>query len=197
MTRPVLVEEVHPGLGVLTLTEVDPRADLELLVGWLREERARFWGMTDYTADEIAEVYGWLDEQQTHHAYLARLDGVPAALLQSYLPEADVIGEHYDREPGDIGVHFFVGPGDRRPDFSGRVLVFFARYLLADPDRRRIVVEPDARNQAAIDRMVRMGCVLGPVTFVPGPLPEIPGKTAQFAFLERDRFEELYGLPAT
>lgn len=192
-TRPTLAAQDWPGLGMLTLNEVDPVGDLELLVSWLTQERGRYWGMTDYTRDDIAEVYGWLDEQSTHHAYLVRLDDVPVALVQDYRPEVDVIGECYDRLDGDIGVHFFIGPGERRADFSGQVIVFFVRYLFSDPSCRRIVVEPDVRNEPAVARLVRMGVELGPIADVPGPLPELPGKTAQFGFLTRARFEELFG----
>jgi hypothetical protein len=59
-------------------------------------------------------------------------------------------------------------------------------YVLVGLDRQRVVVEPDARNEKAIARLVRQG-------FVPGPeivLPEIdlpgvylPEKRARLAFL--------------
>lgn len=178
---------------MLTLAPVDPMSDLDLLVDWLTAERAVFWGMTGYTREEIAEVYAWLDEQTTHHAYLVREQDVPVALLQSYRPEADVIGEHYERRPGDLGMHLFLGPGERRAGLGGEVIVSFCRFLFADPAVKRLVVEPDIRNERAIRRLVRTGCELGEVAEVPGPLPELPGKTAQFAFLTRERFAELYG----
>lgn len=192
-----LARDDMPGFGALTLRAVDPAADLDLLVDWLTAERAVYWGMTDYTRDEIAETYAWLDAQETHHAYLVRLDDEPVALLQTYDPAHDVIGKSYDVESGDVGIHFFIGPGERRPGLSSLVLLFFLRYRLADTSVRRLVVEPDARNAPAVARLERMGCVLGPVAWVDGPLPELPGKTAQFAFMTRERFEELYGdLPA-
>jgi hypothetical protein len=59
------------------------------------------------------------------------------------------------------------------------------------------VLEPDAGNAAAVARVERMGCVLGPVAWVDGPMPELPGKTAQFAFMTRERFEDLFGVVPT
>jgi siderophore synthetase component/RimJ/RimL family protein N-acetyltransferase len=188
-----LARDETPGFGVLTLAPVDPVADLDLLAGWLTEDRAVFWGMTDHSRDEIGEVYGWIDAQDTHHAFLVRLDGDPVALVQTYDPFHDVIGEAYDRQPGDVGMHFFIGPGGRRAGLTSLVLLFFARHLLSDASASRIVLEPDADNAAAVTRLERMGCVLGPRTWIDGPLPELPGKTAQLAFMTRDRFEGLFG----
>ena len=193
MTRPELFVEEMTGLGRLSLAEVDPVADLDLIHTWVTQERARFWGMGDYTREEVGEVYTWLDEQATHAAYLVSLDGEQVALVQSYDPAYDVIGECYDRQSGDIGMHALIGPGERRPNFSGHVLVFFAGYLMLDPSYERIVLEPDLRNDKAVSRLQRMGCELGPVTHVPSPIEGEPGKTAQFAFLRRETFEVLYG----
>ncbi|MCM0678390.1 acetyltransferase, partial [Micromonospora phytophila] len=51
-----------------------------------------------------------------------------------------------------------------------------------DPRRRRIVAEPDARNDRAIARLLRSG-------FVAGPLIELPEKRARLLFLDRATFD--------
>ena len=56
------------------------------------------------------------------------------------------------------------------------------RYVLTDPGRRRIVVEPDARNERAIERLRRVGFVLGPEI-------DKPEKRARLAFLDRAEAE--------
>ncbi|MFD0428216.1 GNAT family N-acetyltransferase [Streptomyces zhihengii] len=55
-------------------------------------------------------------------------------------------------------------------------------YCFADEKHLRIVVEPDARNEKAIERMVRSG-------FVRGPVIDKPEKRAQLAFLGREVYE--------
>lgn len=54
------------------------------------------------------KVYAFLDSLPTHHAYLAREAGVPVALLQTYEPGADPVGDCYDVLEGDLGAHFMM-----------------------------------------------------------------------------------------
>ncbi|MGF0166435.1 acetyltransferase [Streptomyces albidoflavus] len=169
------------GFGEVRLVPVDPDADLDLLYAWVTEERAKFWGMNGYTREEVHETYTFLDGLTTHHAFLAVLGGRPAALFQTYEPEADPLGECYDVQPGDHGVHLLIGPaqgGQPVRHFSSSLIIALIDYILTDPGRRRIVVEPDARNERAIERLRRVGFVLGPEI-------DKPEKRARLAFLER------------
>ena len=95
----------------LTHRPLDPVADLDLVHGWVTQERAEFWGMTDHTREEVGEVYAYLDSLSTHHAYLvhevaaAPGDAVPVAIFQTYEPQHDPVGEAYAVQEGDLGVH--------------------------------------------------------------------------------------------
>ncbi|MFI2468901.1 GNAT family N-acetyltransferase [Streptomyces globisporus] len=179
--RPAVHEQKVEGFGTVRLVPVDPAADAELLHGWVTEKRARFWGMADHTREQVREIYEFVDSLPTHHAYLALRDGVPAALFQTYEPDADPVGECYDVQPGDFGVHLLIAPAEGEGAVRGyteALLTAFIAYVFSDPAHVRVVVEPDARNEKAIARMVRMGFELG---------PEIkkPEKTARLAFLTR------------
>ncbi|WP_067861879.1 GNAT family N-acetyltransferase [Aeromicrobium erythreum] len=167
---------------------LDPVADLDLVHGWVTQERAEFWGMTDYTREEVGEVYAYLDSLSTHHAYLV-LElpgegagtpecGVPVAIFQTYEPRHDPVGEAYPVREGDLGVHLFVGPGEPRSGFTGSLVAYVLRVLLADPAVRRLVVEPDVRNERSVSRFLREG-------FERGPVVDLGHKTAQLAFLPR------------
>ncbi|RPK37028.1 HTH-type transcriptional regulator CdhR [Streptomyces sp. ADI92-24] len=46
-------EQEAPGFGAVRLVPVDPAADLDLIHGWVTEERARFWGMGDASREEV------------------------------------------------------------------------------------------------------------------------------------------------
>ncbi|MCC8476911.1 GNAT family N-acetyltransferase [Streptomyces globisporus] len=179
--RAAVHEQKIEGFGTVRLVPVDPAADAELLHGWVTEERSRFWGMADHTLEQVREIYEFVDSLPTHHAYLALRDGVPAALFQTYEPDADPVGECYDVQPGDFGVHLLIAPAGGEGAVKGyteTLLTAFIAYVFSDPAHVRVVVEPDARNEKAIARMVRIGFELG---------PEIrkPEKTARLAFLTR------------
>ncbi|MFD8059889.1 GNAT family N-acetyltransferase [Streptomyces cyaneofuscatus] len=179
--RPAVHEQKVEGFGVVRLVPVDPAADAELLHGWVTEERARFWGMADHTREQVREIYEFVRSLPTHHAYLALRDGVPAALFQTYEPDADPVGECYDVQPGDFGIHLLIAPAEGEGAVKGytdALLTAFIGYVFSDPAHLRVVVEPDARNEKALARMVRVGFELG---------PEIrkPEKTARLAFLTR------------
>lgn len=99
------------------------------------------------------------------------------------------MGECYEVEPGDVGTHLLVAAagGKARVGFTGALMGVLAAFLFADPGTRRIVVEPDARNEQAAARMRRTGFTLGPEI-------QIGEKRAQLAFLRReDAPRELLG----
>ena len=165
-----------------TLDRFDPARDAELLHAWVSQERARFWMMQEHTVEEVREIYTWLDEQPTHHVWWVREDSLPVALVQDYVPTAEEVGEHYDVREGDLGVHFMLAPAEvPRPGFTGAVTAFALAHFFGDPAVRRLVVEPDARNEKAVALVGRLGFELGPMV-------QLSTKPAQLAFLTRDRY---------
>ncbi|WP_432124746.1 GNAT family N-acetyltransferase [Streptomyces sp. C10-9-1] len=175
--------EAIEGLGTLSMRPVVPDADATLLHSWVSRERARYWGMLDASRERVREIYAYLDSLTTHHAHLVHLDGRPVALFQTYEPAHDPVGDCYDVLPGDFGIHVLIGTpaGPARPGFTGALLGSFLAHLFEDPGRRRIVAEPDARNDRAVERFVRTG-------FTKGPEVELPEKRAQLVFLNREDF---------
>jgi hypothetical protein len=187
------VHEQHvDGFGALRVLTLDARADTPVLHTWVSAERAVFWGMNGLGRDRVEEIYGHMDTLDTHHAFLVVKDGAPAALLQTYEPEADRVGECYEVREGDIGAHLLIappGPDGARPGWSSALLAAVVSYLLTGLDRRRVVVDPDVRNEKAIARFLREGFEAGPVVVLPEiDLPDVylPEKRAQLAFLRRE-----------
>lgn len=184
--QPVYSQRVE-GLGTVTLTPVDPAADAALIHSWVTEERARFWGMREASRELVREIYEDVDRRTTHHAFLARRDGEPVALFQTYDCAEDRVGECYEVLPGDTGVHLMIGParGTSERGFSAGLIGAFLSYVLSNGTTRRIVAEPDARNEKAIARLVRSGFELGPEVELPEiDLPEVylPAKRARLVF---------------
>ncbi|MFF4657511.1 GNAT family N-acetyltransferase [Streptomyces sp. NPDC001381] len=193
--RPVhtYVHQEHvDGFGTVGIRPLDAEGDAGVVHGWVREERAAFWGMTGLTRDQVAEIYAHMAGLDTHHAFLAELDGTPAGLLQTYEPAEDRVGECYEVRPGDIGVHVLLAsPGERgvRPGWSAALMTAFASYVLLGLDRQRVVVDPDVRNEKAIARFLRQGFEPGPLVTLPEiDLPDVylPEKKARLAFLRRE-----------
>ncbi|MFF9522121.1 GNAT family N-acetyltransferase [Streptomyces achromogenes] len=179
------------GFGTVRIRPVDPEGDAELIHSWVSDERAVFWGMNGLTRDRVAEIYAHLATLDTHHAHLVTKDGEPAALLQTYEPCADRVGECYDVRPGDLGVHLLLapaGPDGPHPGWTSGLVEAMTTYVLRVLDRPRIVIDPDVRNTKAIARFERQGFTRGPAVVLPEvDLPEVylPEKHAQLAFLER------------
>ena len=173
------------GFGTVRIEEADPARDLDLIHGWVTAERATYWGMGALSRDEIEATYRFLDSVPTHHVYVVRLDGVPVALLQTYDPQADPAGAAYTVEPGDLGVHLLIAPGDARAGFTGQLVGTLARFVFEHLGHPRIVVEPDVRNTRAIERFHRSGFTLGAEAKI--VQPDGSTKTARFAFLAREQ----------
>lgn len=180
----VLSTDHVDGFGTVTVRVVDPDGDLDTLHRWVTAGRARFWGLQDLDVEELRDLYAYVDGLATHHAYLVCRDGDPFALIQTYVPEHDPVGECYDPEPGDVGLHLFLGAhvGTREEQWAV-MLRTFVGFVLGPASTRRIVVEPDVRN-------VRVLRVLEMLGFSLGAQISLPGKTAQLGFLERARAEQ-------
>ncbi|MFI2377862.1 GNAT family N-acetyltransferase [Streptomyces sp. NPDC018964] len=192
-SRTAVHEQEVDGFGTVRVLPLDPAADAPLLHRWVSEERAVFWGMNGLTVQRVAEIYAHLDTLDTHHAYLVLKDGEPAALLQTYEPEADRVGDCYPVEPGDIGVHLLLAPaagtGGPRPGWTAALTGVLAAYVLIGLGRERIVVDPDVANEKAVARFLRQGFTAGPAVVLPEiDLPDVylPEKKARLAFLTRE-----------
>ncbi|MGW2337313.1 GNAT family N-acetyltransferase [Streptomyces sp. NPDC001685] len=185
-------EQTVDGIGTVTVRALDPHADAGTVHTWASEERAVFWGMNGLTRDQVAEIYAHMATLDTHHAFLVERDGDPVALLQTYEPDADRVGECYDVRPGDIGVHLMLAPaapGGERPGWTSALLTVVAAYVFRTLGRSRVVVDPDVRNEKAVARFLRQGFTAGPAVVLPEvDLPDVylPRKEAQLAFLTRE-----------
>ncbi|MEW1552124.1 GNAT family N-acetyltransferase [Streptomyces tsukubensis] len=184
--EPVHVQKVG-GFGTVSVLTLDPVADLDTVHSWVTAERARFWGMLGHSREQVRDIYAYVDSLTTHHAFLVERDGEPVALFQTYEPAADPLGDCYEVRPGDVGVHLLIGPAaggvpDGERGFTAGLMAALLGYVFDDPAARRIVVEPDARNEKAIGRMLSAG-------FEAGPEIDKPEKRARLAFLDRERWE--------
>lgn len=160
----------------ITIRPVDPETDSGLIHHWVTQERASFWGMLDKDLDEVQEIYTYIAGQPHLSAHLVSVGGVPVTLFQTYDPAVDDIGQYYDREPGDVGVHLLMADHPARVGRTREIVDFLMRRLLDDPANLRIVLEPDARNAKSLRLFGLTGAQAGPEV-------QMPHKRAQFAFI--------------
>lgn len=161
----------------ITFRAVAPATDAPLIHDWVTQPRAKFWGMLEKDLEEVEAIYTWISEQPHLAAWLAAVDETPVGIVQTYDPFVDEIGDFYDRRSGDLGMHLFLADEPARAGQTTTLVTSAVRSVLAGPGVERIVLEPDAANEQSIALLLRLGAALGPVV-------EMPGKTAQFAFLD-------------
>jgi RimJ/RimL family protein N-acetyltransferase len=179
---PLLFRRTDPRLGVFALRPVDPVHDARLLHGWVTHPKSRYWQMLHADLVEVRRQYEEIDGSPSHDAYVGLHDGRPAFLVERYDPGRDEVGRRYPVEPGDVGMHFLVAPTDRpRAGFTHAVLVTIMDWLFSDPAARRVVVEPDVRNEPVHARNAAVGFE------VAGVVP-LTGKQAYLSFCTREQY---------
>ncbi|RVU24349.1 N-acetyltransferase [Streptomyces antnestii] len=176
------------GFAVRTL---DPLKDAELVHGWVTHPRAAFWLMQDARLQDVEREYMAISAAAHHDAYIGELDGVPVFLMERYDPAHVELVGLYEPEPGDIGMHFLVAPTDTPVHgFTRAVITAVMAHLFADPSVRRVVVEPDVRNEAVHALNEAVG-------FVPEREIQKPEKNALLSFCTREQFEAATAASAT
>jgi siderophore synthetase component len=135
----------------IVIEPLDLETDLTLLHAWVTHPRSVYWEMQDASLADVDSEYRLIDENPHHDAWLGRVDGTPAFLAETYdpahselagLPEALA-----ELRPGDLGMHVLVAPTDAPVHgFTRAVFAAVLRHCFADDAVRRVVVEPDTRN---------------------------------------------------
>lgn len=166
----------------LTVEPLDVDAHVALLHRWVSHPRSAFWGMLDATVAEVAVEYSRIATEPHHHAHLGRADGVPQFLVETYDPRHSELSGLPELEEGDLGMHVLVAPTDTpRAGFTWAVFRTVMTLCFRDDSVRRVVVEPDVRN----DKITRLNTAAG---FVVARHITLPTKTAALSFCTREAF---------
>ncbi|MXG89780.1 GNAT family N-acetyltransferase [Nocardioides flavescens] len=170
----------HPtAVGTHTLEPLDVDRDAELLHGWVTHPRSRFWGMLDADIDRVRAEYAAIAASGHHRAWLGRVDGVAAYLVETYDPAHSELAAHYDVLDGDLGMHVLVAPTESPVrGFTDAVFETVMAFCDGPLRARRVVVEPDERNDAVRAKNVAAG-------FVEGRVVDLHDKRAVLSFRAR------------
>lgn len=135
---------------------------LDLVTAWMREPHvARHWHQ-DWCVDAWAEEIAAQLAGGHSRPWLVGLDGEPVAYVEVYRVAADVVGEHIEASPGDLGVHLAIGdPSRTNAGLGTRVLTAVSHGLFAaDPTCERVLGDPDAAHGAARSAFASAGFTL-------------------------------------
>ncbi|MFD0272138.1 GNAT family N-acetyltransferase [Streptomyces sp. NPDC127106] len=187
-TTEPLYSRTDSALGTFAIRPLDPFSDAELLHGWVTHPKAAFWMMQDASLPDVEREYMKIAAAEHHDAFIGLHEGRPAFLMERYDPSKLELVGLYDAQPGDVGMHFLVAPSDTPlHGFTRAVITTVMAALFADPEIRRVVVEPDVNNTAVHALNEAVGFVAD------GPVQK-PEKEALLSFCTREQFETATGL---
>lgn len=166
----------------ITLRALQMERDIPVLHGWFTQDYAAFWNMQDKTEAQTREFYEDLVASGRGTACMGLVDDAPAFLVECYDPAFDELGAHYPVRPGDVGMHFFVGPARHRiHGYTRRVFRALMSFIFERLHAHRVVVEPDARNHKVHVLNHEMG-------FVDERHVRLTHKLALLSFCTREQF---------
>ncbi len=168
----------------MTLEPLQLPRDLGRLHAWVTHPKAIYWEMQGATLQEVATEYALIAEDPHHDAWLGRVDGAPAFLAETYDPFHSELRDLPDLREGDLGMHVLVAPTDApRRGFTRQVFREVMEHCFADPAVRRVVVEPDVRNE----RIAALNKAAG---FEVARTVRLSNKQASLSFCTRAAWEE-------
>lgn len=167
-------------VGCFSLRPLMISEDIKLIHHWVTQPYAKFWGMQDYSVQQVEEEYYKISRNVD--VFLGLYNGEPVFLMERYYPANDPVGEHYSVQKGDRGMHVLVAPADRPiANFTWSVFSVVMDFLFSDPDVTRVVVEPDIRNEKIHALNKRAG-------FEYQKVIELSNKTAHLAFCTKEQY---------
>jgi RimJ/RimL family protein N-acetyltransferase len=140
---------------------LDPDADLDLVHGWMHQPHVvPFWHL-DVPRAELRSYLESMAAAAHLEPLIGCVDGVPVSYWEVYRAAEDALAEHYAAEEHDQGVHLLVGPVELTGQGLGRRLLdaVVGWQLDREPRTRRVVAEPDVRNERMIHVFERCGFV--------------------------------------
>ncbi|KRB76226.1 siderophore synthetase [Nocardioides sp. Root190] len=165
----------------VSIEPLDLERDVALVHAWGTHPRSAYWMMQDASIADVRDEYAAIAANPHHDAFLGRIAGRPAFLVETYDPaHAEGLAGLADLRPGDGGMHVLVAPPEGEPVAGLTTAVFDAvmAFCFADPAVERVVVEPDVRNDAI--RAKNLAAGFTEVREIP-----MPGKTAMLSVCPR------------
>jgi siderophore synthetase component/RimJ/RimL family protein N-acetyltransferase len=175
--------QCHRPAGEFTLRPMTAQ-DAPLIHRWVTQEYARFWGMQNDSLAQVSHFYQQLTADNPQAAIIGLCNGQPVFLMEFYRAQQDEIAQHYPARPDDYGMHILIAPAEKPvAQFSWQVFTTVMDFLFSQPQVRRVVVEPDVRNEKIHRLNKRAG-------FRYQHTIDMGHKTAWLAFCQREDYQQ-------
>ena len=143
----------------MSIRPLDVDRDAARIHEWLTHPRAHYWMMTDLDEAEIRTYLEGIRDSADDAGWVGSVDGIDCFYVETYTPDSLIPQNVLATEPGDIGMHLLVAPpaGPAVHGLTDRIMSEVIDFCLKPSDRggrgaERVVVEPDARNDAIIEK---------------------------------------------
>jgi hypothetical protein len=176
-------DTIIPAAGHFHVRPLQLDKDILLIHEWVNMEYAVYWQLQNSTVEKVTAMYTDLINTPHVQPFMGFYNDKPAFLVEYYDAVKDRIGQYYDAQPGDYGFHILMSPpGTPIKNFTWHVFTVIIGFLFSDTRVKRLIVEPDARNEKIHLLNKRAG-------FEYQQLITLPEKTAHLAFLTRESYQ--------
>lgn len=176
----------HPRIDrTVSFRPVSVERDLDRLHSWFTTDHvAEHWDLgapLPAFHDALAERV----EKPHSTSYVGRIDGVPMSYWERYWPSEGPLSDHYDARETDQGIHVLVGPEEYLGHgYATALFRGLMAHAFRHPETDRLVVEPDASNDAVLRVLEKVGFQRQDTFYFPAE-----EKEAALLTCGRERFE--------
>ena len=143
----------------VAIRPLDVDRDTARVHEWLSHPRAHYWMMTDLDEAGVRAYLEGIRDSAEEAGWVGSVDGTDCFYVETYIPDSLIPQNVLATGPGDIGMHLLVAPpaGRAMHGLTDRIMAEVIDFCLRPADQggrggRRVVVEPDARNDAIIEK---------------------------------------------
>ena len=143
----------------VAIRPLDVDRDTARVHEWLSHPRAHYWMMTDLDEAGVRAYLEGIRDSAEEAGWVGSVDGTDCFYVETYIPDSLIPQNVLATGPGDIGMHLLVAPpaGRAMHGLTDRIMAEVIDFCLRPADQggrggRRVVVEPDARNDAVIEK---------------------------------------------
>ncbi|MDF3319817.1 GNAT family N-acetyltransferase [Rhodococcus sp. C3V] len=142
-----------------TFRVVSGSDDIATVHEWMnRPHNAETWGY-DWPVERWSNHIAAQLDTNYSRPIIVTVDGADVAYMEFYRPSQDIIGEFYECDPHDLGLHIAIADIESSPKGRGSRLmsVVVDEFFSYDPNCKAVAFEPDASNIAVRKAVLKTG----------------------------------------
>jgi len=180
----IIFSRTIDGFGEVSLRPMNIEKDAEFLFDWVTRPYAKYWGMLDNTIEDVHKAYKELETRDNYQVLIGVYNNIPVFLTEVYKADKDDISKYYDAKEDDYGMHILVGPPEQQiHNFTWNVFTTVLEFMFSQSQIKRVVVEPDVRNEKIHVLNKKAG-------FIYDKEVQLPHKKAALAFCTRTTYKK-------